>query len=176
MNAPNQAYPKGPQMINTEPSYTRRCGFYFFCVWILFSIIMGARAVMGLISKREIQALHVFELASSFLSILLISWILYDKKLTTEKGHFWKLYCATFIAGIPNFVIFVKHPAKSLRIPLGIVETVIAGTILAFINGFIVTFIWTMDEEYDGCCACLKCVKPYKVDQVMPSFYEAPQK
>ena len=62
-------------------------------------------------------------------------------------------------------VAFFEMIFKSFTVGLYVPCFVFAG-----ISGLINAAIFTMDEDYDGCCSCLKCFKPYKPKQVLPSF------
>jgi hypothetical protein len=159
-----------------EPTYSRRCGYWFrilgtiggvFAILFLFGIWLTDSK--DFYSKMDIDIAN-FAVFHFFLILGLICMVgtelvlLTQKKLTTEPGNFWKVF--GMYAG-SNWLMNLSSVGKN-----GSVVSVVVGAFFAAICTFIPAAIVTMPDDYDGCCACLKCLKPWKVEQVMP-FYNS---
>ena len=147
-----------------EPTYKRRCGYWFILV---LAVLNGLNLIFVLASGRFDARAISFMLGS--VGFIGQAYVLHTfPKLTTETGHFWTIF------GINFPVAFLFNLAHAPRI--GAAQ--VLGCLLASAFGsLIAAAVLTMPEDYDGCCACLKCLKPWKVEQVLPAFgaFHSPQ-
>ena len=184
MTAPTEYSPNGASL-NSEPTYSRRCGFWPIMVGGVFSALATINAFANLLTGVDqtrsfdgkiiyipnptlCWSLQLVASASFFVTALLLCR---NKKLTTEPGHFWIVYGMFFVF---YFAFGLSSIAMLAEIDLGkIISSALFGAIFALIPAS----INTMPEDYDGCCACLKCLKPWKVEQVLPAYttFHSPQ-
>ncbi len=146
---------------------------------------------------------------SATLSIVFYSYLLWEPKLTMEKGHFLKLYTGFFVTASLwslNSALFITSnsskfcsffeklgDAVSNSPNLNIYPKLLSSiqdfqwifsvlsrfnilvylffAILAVIGTLLSTSIYTLDEEYDGFGSSLKCFKPYRRVESLPTIY-----
>lgn len=100
--------------------------------------------------------------------------ILKNKKLTTEPGHYGEIYLAFFVCGC---VYAMAEPIEILtnlqHFGNGLSEVkrlLITGILNATAFSFLSTWYFAIPEDYEGCCACFKCLKPWRVEQALPVY------
>ncbi len=158
------SYPGAPVPVGAEPIYTRRCGYWFWSISCIFGVLSLAAAIYTAflpLGFRYRIPFKVFGISSGLVSLFISYKILVDKKLTTESGNFKNVY-AMFVAQL--FLIFGRSAFLFQN------SIYLLGRVLIFVLVFslIPASILTMDESYDGFWACLKCLKPWAVENGLP--------
>lgn len=174
-----QAYSIVPESQVIEPTYKPRFGYWILqlasvyvaifalgLLWIMFksrihfNLTMNNRTFeylfTNLLGFKILGAFHVIAVVV-FLNLLKV-----NKKLTTEPGNYWKVFILQFsvIIFLPiSFISVIGYPIQILLI----------GSFACAIVSATTALVLTIPEDYDGCCACLKCLKPWKVVQVLPA-------
>ncbi len=162
--------------VSSEPVYSRRCGYWIlFCFGLLGGLSCLASVAYFFISEADLKVILLEQnllidnllgykifLALGSVSLIITLQVLRSvESLTTEPGNFWIVFGLWYVPlFFFNGVNIFKEPFKVMNL--------LFVSIKALAPALIWGAIMTIPEEYEGCMACLKCLKPYKVEQIIP--------